>query len=78
MTRNTDVSAELENFDRLPDSANVRIKTVMQLFGASAATVWRQSGKSLPSPRKLSERITAWNVGELRQALARKHAGASS
>ncbi len=66
------VPAELANFDCLPDSANVRIKTVMQLYGASAATVWRKSGKTIPAPRKLSARITTWNVGELRVALGVK------
>jgi predicted DNA-binding transcriptional regulator AlpA len=63
------VSAELASFDALPSSANVRLPTVMRLFGMSAATVWRHAGKSIPSPRKFSKRITAWNVGELRLAL---------
>lgn len=75
MAQKTHIPAELANFDCLPNSANVRIKTVMQLYGASAATVWRQSGKSIPAPRKLSDRITAWNVGELREAFAKKSGG---
>lgn len=65
------IPRELENFDYLPDSANVRLPTVMGLFGISAATVWRNVGKSIPSPHKLSARVTCWNVGELRQALAK-------
>jgi predicted DNA-binding transcriptional regulator AlpA len=40
------------------------------LYGCSAATVWRRvhDGR-IPKPRKLSDRVTAWNVGELRKAL---------
>lgn len=63
---------ELIQFDQLPDSANVRLPTVKKLFGMSAATVWRQAGKTIPPPRKLSARITTWNVGLLRKALAEK------
>lgn len=66
------VSAELANFDNLPSSAHVRLATVKQLYGVSAATVWRLSGKTIPTPRKISERVTAWNVGELRAALGVK------
>lgn len=65
----------LWNFDRLPDSANVRLPVVAALFACSRATVWRRvRNKTLPSPRKLGERITAWNVGELRKALGRDDA----
>ncbi len=62
----------LANYDSLPDSAHVRLPVVKALFGCSAATVWRMAGGgALPAPRKLSERVTAWNVGELRQFLKR-------
>lgn len=61
----------LTNYDSLPDSAHVRLPVVRALVGCSSATVWRMVKKStLPAPRKLSERVTAWNVGELRKALA--------
>lgn len=61
----------LYGFDELPDSANVRIKVVMGLLSCSDPTVWRMSKNGrLPKPRKLSSRVTAWNVGELRKALA--------
>ena len=60
----------LKNFDSLPDSANVRQPVVQGLVGCSAATVWRMVKRgALPAPRKLSQRVTAWNVGELRKAL---------
>ncbi|WP_432432129.1 helix-turn-helix transcriptional regulator [Candidatus Accumulibacter phosphatis] len=61
----------LKNFDSLPDSASVRLPVVKALKACSAATVWRMVKRGdLPAPRKISERITAWNVGELRKALA--------
>lgn len=60
----------LKNFDSLPDSANVRQPVVQALYGCSSATIWRMVKRgTLPTPRKLSERITAWNVGDLRKAL---------
>ena len=74
MAQQTTTSAipdALKNFDSLPDSANVRQPVVQGLIGCSAATVWRMVKRgSLPTPRKLSERVTAWNVGDLRKALA--------
>jgi len=61
----------LRNFDSLPDAANVRDKVVAGLFGCSVPTVWRMSRDGrLPKPRKLSERVTAWNCGELRATLS--------
>ena len=59
------------HFDTLPDAANVRLPTVELLAGCSRATVWRmiKDGR-LPAPIRRG-RITAWNVGELRQALAK-------
>lgn len=63
----------LEKFDSLPDSANVRLPTVMSLYGVSAATVWRNiKNGNIPQPRKLTTRTTVFNVGELRLALTFK------
>lgn len=64
--------APLSQFDSLPGSAFVQIQTVAGLVGVSRATVWRmvQRGQ-LPAPKKLSDRATRWNVGELRVALAK-------
>jgi len=65
------LSQALRHFDSYPDSANVRQPVVEALFACSAATVWRgvKAGR-IPKPRKLSPRITCWNIGELRAALA--------
>lgn len=60
----------LRNFDALPDAAFVRLPVVAALFACGPATVWRRIKKcTLPAGRKLSEGVTAWNVGELRKAL---------
>ena len=65
------IPVALKNFDSLPDSANVRQPVVQALVGCSSATVWRMVKRgTLPAPRKLSTNVTAWNVGDLRKALA--------
>lgn len=66
------LASALTNFDLLPDTANVRLPVVKALYGCSSATIWRavKSGH-VPQPRRLTARITAWNVGELRAALAK-------
>ena len=62
---------ELQHFDQLPDSAHVRLPVVKGLCGCSGSTIWRGVRKgTFPAPKKLSEGITGWNVGELRRALA--------
>ncbi len=75
MAQHTNPSAipdALKNFDCLPRSAHIRQPVVEALYGCSAATVWRMVKRgTIPAPRKLSDRVTAWNVGELRDALAR-------
>lgn len=61
----------LIQFDTRPAASFVRLPVVCSLFACSPATAWRwvKSGK-IPSPVKLSERVTAWRVGDLRAALA--------
>ena len=62
----------LLNFDFLPNFAEVRAPIVAALIGSCEATVWRRSrAGTLPAPRKQSERVTTWNVGELRAAMAK-------
>ena len=64
------INPELQFFDQLPNSASVRLPVVKALFACSSATVWRRVNSGhIPQPRKLSLRVTCWNVGELRQAL---------
>ena len=60
----------LENFGALPDSANVRLPVVCLLFACSSATVWRRvKTAKIPAPKKFGKNLTAWNVGQLREAL---------
>lgn len=69
-TKKDEVLNGLRDFDSLPNFANVRDKVVAGLIGCSVPTVWRMAKDGrLPKPRKLSTRVTAWNCGELRQAL---------
>jgi predicted DNA-binding transcriptional regulator AlpA len=63
------MQSNLENFNSLPDAGHVRLPVVMGLFACSSATVWRMVKRGTLKPKKLSERITAFNVGELRKAL---------
>jgi predicted DNA-binding transcriptional regulator AlpA len=64
--------AEFLNFDRLPDSALVRLPVVQCLLGCSASSVWRNSrAGNLPKPIKLTSNISGWRVGDLRAALNR-------
>jgi predicted DNA-binding transcriptional regulator AlpA len=64
------IDVALQNFDQLPNSANVRLPVVMALYGISPATVWRNvKNGNIPKPHKLTARATVWNVGELRAAL---------
>ena len=73
-------------FDALPDSAFIRESQMVQSpkrptmpapLPFSAPTLWRKvKNQTFPAPVKLSERITAWKVGEVRawinaQTLAR-------
>lgn len=65
------VPESLKQFDSLPDGAHVQVRTVAAVVGVSEATVWRMVRRgTLPAPKKVSERATRWNVGDLRQALA--------
>jgi predicted DNA-binding transcriptional regulator AlpA len=60
----------LRNFEYLPNSAHIRLTTMMALYGCSSATIWRGCKNGLiPKPKKLTLRTTAWNVGEVRIAL---------
>lgn len=63
----------LSSFDHMPNSSYVRLPVVRALYSVSTATIWRNCSKGLmPSPVKLSERCTAWNVGLIRADLASK------
>lgn len=68
--------AAMPSFDELPDSAFIRESQLVQSpkrpdrpapLPFSAPTLWRKvKDGSFPKPVKLSERVTAWNVGAIR------------
>lgn len=69
-------TAVIPSFDTLPDSALIRESCLVQSpkrpdrpapLPFSAPTLWRKvKAGTFPRPVKLSERITAWKVGEVR------------
>jgi len=69
-------TAVIPSFDTLPDSALIRESCLVQSpkrpdrpapLPFSAPTLWRKvRAGTFPRPLKLSERITAWRVGEVR------------
>jgi predicted DNA-binding transcriptional regulator AlpA len=69
-TRAEKHSAVFRNFDNLPNAAHVRQPVVEMLYSSSSSALWRgvEAGK-IPAPHKIGLGITAWNVGEHRQAL---------
>lgn len=67
------------SFDELPDSAFLRESQLVQdpkrpdypaLLPLSAATLWRMvAAGTFPKPIKLSSRVTAWRVADVRMFL---------
>ena len=70
-------AAQIPNFDDLPDSAWVRQSQLVRdpkhptrptPLPFSPATFWRLvASQKFPRPTKLSERVTAWKVGDVRE-----------
>ena len=66
----------IPSFDTLPDSAFIREAQLVQSpkhpdrpapLPFSAPTLWRKvKAGTFPKPVKLSERVTAWRVGDIR------------
>lgn len=66
--------AEITNFRDLPDEAHIRMPVMKVLYACSESTIWRGVKKNLiPAPHHLATKVTCWNVGKIRAALA-KHA----
>ncbi len=58
-------------FDNLPASGYIRqAQLIPDVVPFSSATLWRKcKAGQFPKPVKLSERVTAWRVGDIRQSL---------
>jgi len=66
------LSAEVINFDSLPDSAHIRLSVMKILYSCSSSTIWRGVKSGLiPAPHHLATKITCWQVGKVRAALAK-------
>ena len=65
----TNLSAS--TFDSLPASGFIRqAQLIPTVVPFSSATLWRKcKAGQFPKPVKLSERVTAWRVGDIRQFL---------
>ncbi len=51
----------------LPASGFVRQRQILEVIPISAATLWRRvAAGTFPAPLKLSDRITAWRVEDVR------------
>ena len=61
---------EKTTLDGLPNGAMARCATICGSLDFSKSTLWRlvKAGK-FPKPVKLSERVTAWRVGDVRDWL---------
>lgn len=64
------VSDDLKRFSDLPNEAHVRAPVVQALFGIGRTTLWRAAGDYIPEPKRFGGNV-AWNVGELKKALAK-------
>lgn len=58
----------MSSFDNLPDTGYIRqSQLIPSVVPVSPATLWRKcKAGQFPKPVKLSERVTAWRVGEVR------------
>lgn len=73
----TNLSAS--TFDSLPASGFIRqAQLIPTVVPFSSATLWRKcKAGQFPKPVKLSERVTAWNVGAVRTFLEAQATGAA-
>jgi prophage regulatory protein len=64
-------------FDGLPDSGFIRqAQLIPDVVPFSPATLWRKCKRGqFPKPVKLSERVSAWKVGDVRAWLERQSEG---
>jgi predicted DNA-binding transcriptional regulator AlpA len=59
-----------KSFDALPDAAHVPAKTAAAILGMSEASIWRMVKAGRLTAKKIGERATRFNVGEIRKLIA--------
>lgn len=74
------MSSRIASFDALPDTAYLRESEIVRnrkrpscsvLLPLSSPTLWRMvRAGTFPKPVKLSPRVTAWRVGDIRAWLS--------
>ncbi|QBJ79586.1 AlpA family transcriptional regulator [Aquitalea sp. USM4] len=61
----------LAPYGALPATGFVRLADLRQIIPLSDSSIWRRvKTGTFPKPLKLSERVTAWNVVDIRKFLA--------
>jgi len=60
----------VENFDKYPDTAGIRVPATATVLGCSVATVWRLARDGKLDAKKISEKITIITAGSIRKRLA--------
>lgn len=72
-------SFPISTFDSLPDAGYLRqAQLIPHVVPFSSATLWRKcKAGQFPKPVKLSERVTAWNVGAVRAFLEAQATGSA-
>ena len=77
MTRTTHATAKSEPKPaQLPTTGFIRIASLVQFIPFSQASIWRKVREGrFPKPIKLSERVTAWRVEEVRAWIDAQGAG---
>ncbi|NBX86002.1 MAG: AlpA family phage regulatory protein [Proteobacteria bacterium] len=64
------------NSNVLPEWQHWRINTVMQVTALARSTIWKMVKEGrFPAPKKLSQRVTAWNAADVRAWLEGKAEG---
>ena len=61
----------LAPYGALPTTGFVRLADLRQIIPFSDSTIWRRvKNSTFPAPVRLSERVTAWRVEDIRKFLA--------
>jgi prophage regulatory protein len=62
---------KMSSSSELPAEGFIRADTLLRIVPYSKATLWRKvKNGTFPLPLKLSERITAWRVEDIREWIA--------
>lgn len=64
------INESTKSFDALPDAAHVSAKTAAAVIGMSEASIWRMAKAGKLTAKKIGERATRFNVGEIRKLIA--------